>query len=276
MSTDIVWLLVAYRNMEAVDQYIDQLDRLRSPSTSYVFGICDNSPEPASSRHARRSDVYTVERPDNPGYLDGARAALDSMPSALRDRATWVALSNTDLSFVSSDPVEILKALGADRPLLVAPRISEDDGAIEKNPHVVIPRSPARHRLNHLMTYTPSMAIGYLLLSRGRHLLQLRRPTDSRPPADPGQIMYSPYGALIFFSRAFMDAPGLPAGVPLLAEEFAIAEAARRAQAPVVYEPRIHVDHVAHSTTGPKVSRPRAAMLSRAFAYVAQNSKDPG
>lgn len=272
MKSEIIWLLIAYKNMADVDAFVDKLDRLRGPSTSFVFGICDNSAVHVPSRHEGRQDVFTVERSDNPGYLDGARAALQAIPQEVRDRAGWVALSNTDLTISSGDPSNVLSILPAGSPVVVAPSISEDDGVIEKNPHVLLPRSLTRHRLNRVMTCTPTMAMGYLLLSRGRHQLRLRRPVEAREVAAPGQQMYSPYGAMIFFNRAFMQRTGLPAGVPLLAEEFAIAESARLVQAPVVFEPGIRVAHDAHTTTGPKVSRSRAVMLTRAFAYIAREA----
>lgn len=272
MNPDIIWLLIAYNNMADVDSFVDQLDQLRGPTARYLFAICDNSSTHVRSRHEGRHDVFTVERGDNPGYLDGARAALDAVPAEVKDRVGWVALSNTDLTFVSGDPSDILCRFPAGAPLVVAPSISEDDGAIEKNPHVLVPRSLARHRINHAVTCTPALARGYLLLSWGRHQLRLSRPAETGEVAPQGLRMYSPYGAMIFFNRAFVQHPGLPAGVPLLAEEYAIAEAARHVGAPVLYEPEIRVAHDAHTTTGPKVGRARAAMLTKAFAYIARDA----
>jgi hypothetical protein len=90
--------------------------------------------------------------------------------------------------------------------------------------------------------------------------------------APSGTRMYAVYGAIIVFSRGFLSRVDLPEHVPLLAEEFAIAEVARRADVPITFEPRLHMHHDPHTTTGPAVTPRRAAMLSKAFRYISRTA----
>ena len=226
------------------------------------------------SRHEGSADVVTCRRPDNPGYLDGGLAALARYREATSTLPEWIILANTDLVFRTSGVVEHLsRTYEAREPLIVAPRITEGDTRVEKNPHVLNRRSRARLRTNHALTAAPILAFGYLTLSvmrRGiaRLLASGGAKTRGQVSAEAGQRMYSPYGAIIIFSRGFFERIGLPGGVPLLAEEFAIAETAERHGAPVVYDPAVHVHHEPHTTTGPKITWRRARMLSTAFRYI--------
>jgi hypothetical protein len=267
-STDILWLLVAYRNMAEVDRYIEQLDALRSEGTGYRYAVCDNSPASKVSVHAARPDVVTVARPDNPGYLDGGLEALRAAVVAGWADASWICLGNTDLVWQSGDPVRSLAAHDADIAQIVAPRITENATGIERNPHMLERRSTARMRANRLIAASTATTYAYLAAVATKERLRTRSvptPTTTTASSRSGKRFYSAYGALIFFSRAFRPDVNLPAGVPLLSEEYYIAEVAAEMRAPVTYDDTIHVVHDSHSTTGSAVTWRRARTLRRAF-----------
>lgn len=274
MTPRALFLLVAYRNIDEVDDFIDHLRRSLT-SDSVAFSICDNSPVSVMSRHSGSPDVITCNRPDNPGYLDGGLEALARYSESFGSLPDWIFLANTDLEILSASTVEHLcSTYDGDHPIIVAPRITEGDTLVEKNPHLPHRRSSLRHRANHWLTATPTLAMGYLALSvvrrRLAHLLwsSIRAKTRGHVRAETGQHMYSPYGALIIFSRGFFERYQLPHGVPLLAEEFAIAEAAAGNRVPIVFDSAVHVHHRPHTTTGPEITWGRARMVSIAFRYI--------
>jgi GT2 family glycosyltransferase len=274
---ELLWLLVAYGNMPEVDRYVDDLRRLPH-SEQFRFAICDNSSVPTPSRHAGAADVDVVIRPDNPGYLEGALVAMESA-TARGAAPDWVALSNTDLEICSGNPLDALREWRPDSPVVIAPRITEGAGMTEKNPHLVRPRTLRRHAINAKVTSMKAGALAYTALHAVRWKISQalgtsRHDTTEWDAAHPdGTRFYSPYGALMFFSRGFFEAGGLPHGVPLLAEEYFIAETARELGAPVVFAPAIHVHHTPHSTTGPKVTRLRADLLTTAFRAVHDHAR---
>ena len=274
MTTRALFLLIAYRNMDEVDGFIDHVRQALTPG-SVAFSICDNSPMPIPSRHEASPDVVSATRPDNPGYLDGGLEALARYRESVGNLPDWVFLTNTDLVLLSPSTIDHLcSTYDASEPVIVAPRITEGDTKVEKNPHVPHRRSSGRLRANYFVTATPILAMGYLLLSVVRRRLayllsaSVGAGTRGYVLAENGEQMYSPYGALIIFSRGFWERHGLPSGVPLLAEEFAIAETAARHGVPIVFDPAVHVHHVPHTTTGPEITWRRARLLSRAFRYI--------
>ena len=274
----ILWLLVAYKNLDQVDDFVDSL-RAIPGSGRFSYAICDNSPMPGVSRHTGSPDTVVVARPDNPGYLEGALVGLDAHTRA-GGSPEWVAISNTDLELRSGNPLDALASHDPGRPLVIAPRITEGESLIEKNPHVLERRSLGRLRANAIVARTPRAAMLYQLGSLVRWKLSHKRGTtrhdstswEHRFPA--GTQFYSPYGAIVFFSRGFFSVGGLPRNVPLLSEEYFVAEAAVDAGAPVLYEPAIHVHHAANITTGPKVTLARARGTSKAFRTIYRDAAD--
>lgn len=270
--SELLWLLVAYKNLDQVDDFIDSLRELPG-SDRFAYAICDNSPTTGVSRNAGSADTVFVARPDNPGYLEGALLGLDAHRQS-GGTSDWVAISNTDLEIRSGNPLARLATRDPDEAVVIAPRITESDSLIEKNPHVLARRSLGRLRANALIAGTPATAMLYQLSSLLRWKLSHRTRTSRHDPESwgrrfpAGTRFYSPYGAVIFFSRGFFAAGGLPRDVPLLAEEYFVAEAAVDAGAPVLYDPAIHIHHDAHITTGPKVTLSRARGTSRAFRSI--------
>lgn len=275
--SDLLWLLVAYQNLEQVDEFVDHLRALPG-SERFAYAICDNSPTTGTSRHADAADTVVLARPDNPGYLEGALVGLDAYREA-GALPGWVTISNTDLDFRTGNPLTALAAYDPADPLVLGPRITEGDSLIEKNPHVLQRRSLGRLRANAAVAWSPLTAMLYQVGSLWRWRLSHRRGTTRHDSSDwarrfpAGSRFYAPYGAAIFFSRGFFEAGGLPRNVPLLSEEYFVAEAAADAGAPVLYEPGIHAHHAAHITTGPKVSLSRARRTSHAFRTVHRDAR---
>jgi len=257
----ILYLIVEYRNREEVDAFSEHVKQIHN--SDCVVAVCNNTPDEAPPLTQRTSAIdILVSRPDNPGYLEGCWVALDAA-YASGIAADWIAVSNTDLDLSLSE-FRVLELYG-DAPAVLAPRITE--GPVEKNPHVLKPRSNFRLKLNHLATYTPILALPYLVASAASAKWRTGPPSTSL--AKQGSRMFSPYGALILFNRAAMDSIARPRMVPLLAEEWAIATACKTAGVDILFEPNIHAIHNAHQTTGGPVTIARARMLSRAFRYIA-------
>lgn len=274
MTAGIV-LLVAYGNMEEVDAYIEHV-RCKV-STELTFAVCDNSPRAMRSRHEGDPSVTIVARPDNPGYLEGALVAMRARRAQVDADAPWIILSNTDLRFETSNLLSVLSSYDSARPLILAPRITEGPGKVEKNPHVVSRRSVRRLRANGFVASTTLTAMAYqaasLVLHAARRGSDIRRRSDSWAATYPaGTEFYSPYGAMIIFSSGFFQEGGLPENVPLLSEEYFIAESALAHSAPIIYEPAIHVHHEEHATTGPRLTLRRARLTSVAFKAISNDA----
>lgn len=269
-------LLVAYGNMDEVDAYIEHV-RCKV-TTKLTFAVCDNSPAAMRSRHEGDPNVTIVERPDNPGYLEGALVAMRARRAQVDADPPWIILSNTDLHFETSDLLSVLSRYDSKRPLVLAPRITEGLAKVEKNPHVVSRRSLRRLRANGFMASTALTAMAYqagsLILHavRGGGSALRRRPASWAAAYPAGTEFYSPYGAMIIFSSGFFRAGGLPENVPLLSEEYYIAESALAHSAPVIYEPAIHVHHQEHTTTGPRLTLRRARLTSIAFKAISNDA----
>lgn len=268
----VLVVLVAYNNHADVESYIDHLGRLET-GTSLRVAICDNSPPGAAKPF--HEDIPQVTRADNPGYLEGGLLAYEAACGTEYDEPDWVILSNTDLSFRKHELGRVLSHYSADEPLVLAPRITETDVLLDMNPHLRQRRSLARLSANYALSSTPLLCRGYLAANALRERRRAGRAGvgAGTPPADvlQGARMYAPHGAMVIFSRGFMQRAALPREVPLLAEEFAIAETARQIGAPVLFEPRLHAHHEAHATTGPLGTRRRAALLTVAFRYILEH-----
>jgi len=263
-APQLLLLVVAYGNRSEVRDFCltihDQFDR-----SAVRIAVCDNSPD-REEGFDFGADVAT-KRPDNPGYWGGAMAALNEYSLLHPEMPDWIAITNTDLCYVTPDVLGILSDHSSSSPLVIAPRITE--GEIEKNPHVVTARPAWRLSVNHLLTISPGIAAGYLVASRAKFWVGVKvRAGRKMPLAMSGTRMHSPYGALIFFNSAFFSASAVWPRVPLLAEEWAVGQMAIERSAPVIFEPRIWVRHEAHQTTGRMSSRRRAATLSRAFEFI--------
>lgn len=273
MTTRALVLLVAYGNHIEVESFVAHAKQVLGPHVEYA--VCDNSANPKEDFLDGVTGVTLTTRSDNPGYLEGALVAMEAWRESHGALPDWVILSNSDLEIVSAGVLEELARYQPDTPVVLAPRITEGKESVEKNPHVVEPRTPVRHRMNAYAAFTPGLAFLYLAAAAVKRKFRLLLSRDAeawRQSYPAGTQFYSPYGAVVVFSRGFFSLASLPRNVPLLAEEYFIAEAAANIQAPVIYEPRIHFHHSAHSTTGPKLTRRRAKGISRAFRAIARDA----
>lgn len=273
----ILFLVVAFNNHVSIESFLESLVT-SADDVSFEVAICDNS-SIVKEWHPSHWAVKTfITRPDNPGYLGGALIALDAYVERYGSLPEWVVLTNTDLTFVCDEIRKILIGYGdSDFPVVLAPRISE--GSAEMNPLLSKARPSWRHGFNRAVTRLLPLAYSYILVNYVRKRARAVWPqysSQTRLAGRGGKVIYSPYGAMVIFSRGFFSQAELPRLVPLLTEEFVIAEAARRGDVPIVYEPRIHVEHIPHSTTGPAVSLARAKLLREAFRFIRYYSVDSG
>jgi GT2 family glycosyltransferase len=274
VNTRILFVVVAFDNYSSVDLFVDSLITASNAVTIEV-AVCDNSPVGEWTPSHSAVKIF-IRCPENPGYLEGALRALDAYTDRHGSVPEWVVLANTDLTAVSGDIGEVLISHGdSDYPVVLAPRITE--GCVDMNPHIVEKRPAWRNVLNRWGTRMLPLAYLYVALSHVRSASSRLWPAARHRlgfSSDVGTIMYSPYGAMVIFSRGFFVRTELPRSVPLLAEEFAIAESARRGGVAIIYEPRIHFEHSAHTTTGSAVSIARARRLREAFRFIALHAKE--
>lgn len=271
MTASVLFLIVAYNNHDEVDEFISRC-RALPDAPRFAFSVCDNSETGETPLGV--PGMTLVRRPDNPGYLEGALVAFEAFAREQGALPDWIFLTNTDLTIETLDLCKVLDSYEASQRMLLAPRITETGMLIDMNPFLICRRSDWRLALNAILASTVSLAYGYILVSEfgfQRERRRRKRQTLGRQ----AELMYAPYGAMIGFSRAFLEAEALPRNVPLLAEEFVIAEVARRAGVPIFYEPGIHVHHNAHATTGPMMTRRRAAQLHVAFQYIWRYARRP-
>jgi GT2 family glycosyltransferase len=266
MTSRILFLLVAYRNVEQVAKFVEHLRALDYRDT-FEVSICDNSPDEQQGLLQELS-CYVTARPDNPGYLEGALEAMRHYKRCGGSMPDWIVVTNTDLTFVNGGSFSSLEDRDPSEAVVYAPRISEPHG-VEKNPHLLVPRSGWRNEVDKWLTSTQSLSRAYLLgsivLQRAR---RARNCWSPRPQSVAETVMYAAYGAIMIFSRQFFSQISFPMNVPLLAEEYVVAELARTIDAPIRYLPEIHATHTPHSTTGGRVSASRARLLRRAFSYI--------
>jgi hypothetical protein len=267
----LLWLVVAYNNRREVASFVERVAQLNPDE--FAWAICDNSPDEGAGIDVEPTSHVYVSRPDNPGYLEGALLGLEEWIAKGGDLPDWVVVSNTDLELVSGDPTVQLVAYDPAIPRVIAPRITEGEDFTEKNPHILHERSKERLRLNHWATATTGLAWVYLVGSQMKHRLRtwtVRRVSGASGTELGPTDMFAPYGAMMFMSRGFVESSALPRRVPLMTEEYFVGKAAAAAGARVTYEPKIHAHHVAHETTGGKVSRQRARAISLGFRAMAR------
>ncbi len=265
----VLFLLVAYNNSTEVEAFVRRLRAHEEDTMDVDFAICDNSAK-NTEWSTDIENCVLVRRPDNPGYLEGALLALDEYKQRNRSIPDWVFVSNTDLELVSclSEPLRS-EAPPPDSLCVVAPRITEGPKMLEMNPHEIKRRPRWRLAIDTALTRNDALAVAYLTAHDIREQTRFRREsTATMSSRDGWKVMYSPYGAIFGLSRGFIDQGQLPRHVPLFMEEYAIAEAARRHAAPVVYIPSLHFHHTAHETTGLLPSRKRARLISNAFKNI--------
>lgn len=275
----ILLLVVAYNNHEQVLSFLKAISARES--TSVQVALCDNSREPpdgfadsVTSLLVRREAVV-VNRPDNPGYLEGGLAALDAFREKFGD-SSWIILSNTDVQFLT--PLSVLLECGIDpeqTPVVLAPRILEGPQSVPMNPHQVKKKRAVRIRLDAFICSTTFGAFMYLcfhqISGRFRRTFGGHRVSGG---SEYSGTMFSPFGAAMVFSAAFLRTATIPRHVPLLSEEHVVGVCAQKAGCEVRMYNDLVVHHDGHGVTGRPVTIRRARMLSRALQYIARLEAD--
>lgn len=266
----LLLLIVCFKNHEEIADFVKhcevELDGLCD------FAICDNSPE---DEQRDMDDLLgalgpsvrwtLIQRPDNPGYLEGGLLALESFVAA-HGWNSWILLSNTDIELVGG--ASWVRLLDRDHsvPLVLAPDVLEGSPERHMNPHLYTRRSIRRSFVDRWFCATTMTALIYLSLHLLLEGVRRRRPEEVL--AGGTRTIYSAYGAIIVFSKTFMQLNAIDRNVPLFAEEYAIAEAALNSSVEVTYDPSIVARHAANAVTGPTLTRFRAKRIGTAFRYI--------
>lgn len=252
-------ICVNYYNEEQTIAFARRIIELHSPSVCHV-AIASNNISGGGTDALRREfsafpQVTVMHWGKNLGYYGAACRALDQYRSK-HELPDWVAVSNTDL---------LLEAGPFDGPLnryarvpgigVIAPSVTSTVTGIDQNPFM--DRRPAALRM-HLIKWMfktrPTLAV-WLAAFRVKSLIRrwLRRGTVSVSVAADlvARPIYAPHGSFIAFSREYFARGGTLNHAPFLyGEELMVAETARRLGLAVLYDPKLKLKHVEHSTTG--------------------------
>ena len=265
-------LVVNYHSEEASLEMVESVMNQNAINDTAVY-VIDNSPSPNSiltslDEHAQ---VRVLAPGDNLGYFGGAAYGLDQylIDAPLPD---WVIVSNPDIVIDDPQFFERLKAFHVDTSCaVVAPSIFSNLTGDDQNPFMT--GRPSRQMMAFRERIARSFFVfnGYELLShlkRGmRGLFKKSKTALGRKNTAPRTI-YAPHGSFFIFKRDFFEAGGHLNYAPFLYyEENFIAEAARQLNLPVLYDPRLHVTHQEHASTGFFKSRHLVNIIHDARAY---------
>lgn len=252
-AVNVLHVAVNYETTEQCDQFVRRYLRTRSLPDRTQLVVVDNSSADRRSDLARLAsawgpDVALLLAPSNLGYLGGARYALESPRCAKAlARVDWLIVSNVDLSY---DHGQLERALAAHDPSAVAaiaPRIVSAADRSELNPFMATRPSPLRMRSYQLLFRSFAVLVGYSWVSEA--IRRATRALRSTARVSPGGI-YAPHGSFFILSRrCFGSAAALAHRPFLFGEEIFVAERARNAGLPIVFDPSIRIEHADHAST---------------------------
>lgn len=268
--TSVVWAVVNYCAADSAREFITDLDATFASSTIKLnLAVGDNSPDTELTpddlnRAAPNSRTVLAARPDNPGYLPGALAAIDALGV---DFPTWVVISNTDLQF-DNDVAEWLEIRThqdqLDTKTCIAPQVYCNDTQSFLNPH--IRERPALHSVLTRWALTRTQQ-GLAVMERRSRSRRLAKPATGAP--SEVEHIYACHGTIWIFSGAcFESIRSSLEGTPLYAEEITVAETLRRDGIPLVFEPSLRLNHTPHVSTGQSSSTARANRWRRAYSHM--------
>jgi len=272
----VAWSVVNYGTGDMVIAFIRELvQHFSATDVELRLAVGDNSPVTELSHEmlieACGGTAFSfVPDPSNPGYLPGALHALDELDGPTPD---WVVISNADLEF-RSPPVgwfqELRQRYDATELICVAPQVTCLGTGSHLNPHLA--SRPSRWSVLIRWALTRSK-IGLNMMERRSRASRTRAAglqqtqlvtTDSKIYAAHGSIWVMT-GRALKAMRPEID------GTPLYAEEFAIAEACRRADIPIWFKPSFTIAHEPHASTGQVSGHQRARRWSTAYSHIARH-----
>lgn len=279
-APSVLVICVNYHSEEQVQAFMQDLLRQDAAGELGVV-IVDNSggdsPHPRLATVAARDQRIAVLNPGkNLGYYGGAAWGLERyLETASLPR--WIIVSNPDIRFPQTDFTSRLCTLYANRaPAVLAPSIRSALAEADQNPHFRSRPSALRMHFHKWVFrwYFPNLAYHALSVTKQTARRSLRRLFATRQPGRPNgqnsEVIYAPHGSFVIYHHSYFDAGGsLRHGAFLYGEEIYVAETVRRLGLVMLYEPRLTVTHLEHSTTGMTRYRKRARYMREASRYLA-------
>ena len=238
--------------------------------------VVENASQDGSGETIREAistlpNVSLLESDRNRGYFGAARWALEHYLSA-HALPDWTIVCNNDIMF-ERDFFAQLFSRDPREAGVRAPAIIPELTGIDCNPFYR--QRPTRWQVVRFQFWLSNywlMATKQLLapaFRKMRHRFYFWR--QRKPPTGVARI-YAPHGACIIFSRRYFEAGGyIDDGFFLYAEEFSVAEIARRRGIPVVHDTALLVRHNAHHSTGRLLTRDMFRRQQEGLRYLLEN-----
>jgi GT2 family glycosyltransferase len=242
-QTQYLFLVSHFNNTHEIVRFIEHVKFLAG--SQYIeFAIADNSGN-WSDDSLRHSNIMLCTPNKNLGYLGGCRFALEQWTRNSKCLPEWIVFLNTDLEF-APDFFQVLQQIQVPSDVgVVAPYIYLETG-VRQNPYKL--HRPSRLRM---LTYIIIYRSPILTFLQGK-LFQLKRLLKSKSKIiateSHSQEIYAAHGSMILLRRSFFDNGGtLEYKGFMFAEEFHIAEQARRIGLKIIYIPTLKVLHREHA-----------------------------
>jgi len=271
---NIVVICINFHNEEQTIAFVRRLVTLHSPSTCQVIvasnNVRGNGNEVLAEALADKLQVTIMHWSRNLGYFGAAALALDVYRST-HELPDWVVVSNTDLLVGTESFTDQLNQYQESKGIgIVAPSITATVTDVDQNPFME--RRPTAIRM-HIVKWMLKTWLTWTLwsaASRVKLAIRQRRRNRLGTACGNGQdsnarSIYAPHGSFIAFSREYFLRGGTLDHVPFLyGEEIMVAETARDLSLTVLYDPKIRLKHMEHSTTGKstKIRKYQAASAS--------------
>jgi GT2 family glycosyltransferase len=273
-----VWIItVNYKGADATERFLASAAGLDGISNARLL-VVENGSGDGSAEKLRQAvqqyqnrfkNLELLESSVNRGYFGAARWALDSFLSR-GQKADWIILCNNDITFGDRRFLAKLLECDPNRGQVIAPAILDRQTGADSNPFLRQRPSPAQllyyrfWQLHYGLMWIQQWLSPYVRILRRCVASCLQRPSLSQRAS-----IYAPHGAFLIFSRGYFEAGGyIDDGFFLYAEEFSIGEICRRLNLPVVYDPRLCVEHNAHRTTGRMCNRVSYAQSCEGMEYI--------
>lgn len=233
-------------NYKTPDKTIQWVENVSSTNSESLVVVVDNSASdnPQLKDEVENKALY-IDSGDNLGYFNGAAYGLHEIEK--EHTFNWVVVSNVDLLLKTTRVDDILdryKEAG-----VVAPAIISFDTGFDKNPYRL--KRPSKHAvlIKKFAFSNQVFSSIYSLISDFRNSVIRKRHTEVKKCAE-GTPIYLPYGAVLFFSKAFFDR-GCRIDFPLFlfGEELYVAEQVRSSGLAIVYVPSIEFINYEHAST---------------------------
>lgn len=251
----ILFVPINYNAQTTTENYIKNIFSLKgyNPESVHIT-VIDNSKNFINEKFSNVEVIKT----DNPGYFQGINVALR------KDNITeykYIIVGNNDIAF-DHDFISKLKEVDHSNPV-ISPRIWCVDGFYQ-NPHVI--KDLSLLRLFYLKVVYSTL-LTYVVLPK---LVKLIFPISIRKK-DEQQYQKQMYisqghGSCFILTQKYLELFGtLPEQTFLNGEEFFLSHQLNEKNIKILYEPKLGLTHLEHTTTG--VLKRKAMYLHQKNAF---------